>query len=392
MLLKIIKGWFFILDSNNCSEFVNNFMWGYKKDDNFGFYWLLKKTETNIIFQSSTISPCLCYYKDDNYWAISNSLFYLEKHLIKQNKKLTLNKTWSYWENKIEKPIIFGSYSNNVNNYNITKFNEINLFDLTEFPCIDILKRELVIKKKELSCFMLNLKDSFDLINSWLNDWRQWTRDNMPDFELSGGIDCTLLYLLFNNGLTKCNINIFENINNDYNQYIKYQHEYLFIQDIAKKLHLPYVVYNNITDHWINDEEPSEVYNEFFYGISITVRGLNRNLKKNVNVVSGSCAAVFKYPKYLSSIKYFIFIRRFIMTQFIAKYYLYNIKTMLPYLDNRLLKIHFDDTLLLHIILILKYNKDLLKFNFIKADEIYTVEEKYKNLIEKANKIIDENN
>ena len=224
---KLIEENFFIIDSYNLND-VKSHLYGFtvSKDgiltDNYyknlgeyqdpepqGVFVMIRKTKNKIIINQDFYGSYGLYIyenKNTNYFALSNSFFYLEEYLVgKQN--ISFNK--DYADNLILTPLWSFSLDQ-------TLINEIYQIASNTFVIIDIKKKVFkiyYIDYKE-NTIQLESEEGLKIIDKWVDKWGYILRSlkeqtNFMSFELSGGFDTRiLLSLLLNSGINSSDLNI----------------------------------------------------------------------------------------------------------------------------------------------------------------------------------------
>lgn len=217
---KIIKENFFVIDSNNLKK-VKSHMYGYSISkegiltDNYykkikkyndpkpeGVYILIRKIKNKIYINQDfygSIGLYLYESKETGYFAISNSFFLLEEHLIgKEN--FTLNKDYA------DDFIIEGLCTPSINE---TLVNEITKIPPNVIIIINIDKKcysYYYIDYKE-NTIPLNSKEGLNIIDKWVDKWGYIIRSlkkqtNNIYSDLSGGFDTRMvLAMILNSGV-----------------------------------------------------------------------------------------------------------------------------------------------------------------------------------------------
>ncbi len=329
--MEIFENNFFILDKNNWQNFKEPFFYGYKKDDNLDFSVKITRENNNIIFNTSYLPPCIIYYRTKNYWAISNSLYYLEEYLRAKNYELTENSDFKRLSNDFTKSPSRIAYA--FIPEETTKFNEIKLLKLLDYIVIDNGEFEIKTKTNIFVNTNFNLDDFYI---SYIN-FVQNNRNNLL-FKVSGGLDSVLLYFLFGKKFNSRIIN-YESINNlPKDEKIITSDRSCFLR-LVKDFQLNnYCLINNISDKY-SDYDNYDLNKAFFYGIAKTWRACNIKYYFSDIIITGSASEYFSDSRYnqLPILTYLKIIRKTIIQQFIAEWYLHKSKNFPIFLDYRLL-------------------------------------------------------
>lgn len=212
---------FFVIDSNNCKN-IKGKLYGFVLSDNkltafkdnynkhiekkeYGTYInIIKEDEKLIIEQDAIGSYGLFIYQKDNYFAISNSFYYLVLYLQK-NKKLTIDiDCYHYFMLEI------------MSSRSITKtlIEEISQIDKDIKITIDIntLTINLERDKHQSHIYDIDSKECFEILDKWFSKYCSLIlflnkTKNFIEMTLSGGKDSRLILTMFNylNLLSKIN-------------------------------------------------------------------------------------------------------------------------------------------------------------------------------------------
>ncbi|WP_461461057.1 ABC transporter ATP-binding protein [Methanobrevibacter sp.] len=210
---KYYENEFFIIDSNNIDS-INSKLYGFAisgteiiqnqeitsdfNNIDYGIFINLKVNDDEIIItQDFNGSYTLYLFKEDNYFAISNSFWKLVEH-IKDNFNLSVNEDFAkslFKRNNIH------SFS-----YNNTLVNEINSIDRNQIIHINKKTNELSFEQidYEESTVDINSKEGLKLLDSWFNRWIQILRSlkektNNINFNLTGDIPSRVIFSILLN-------------------------------------------------------------------------------------------------------------------------------------------------------------------------------------------------
>lgn len=243
------KDEFFIIDSNNLDK-INSKLYGFcihntkiiqneeiTQDFNFldyGVFINVNVTDNEIkIYQDFNGSYGIYLFKDDNYFAISNSFWKLVEYL-KSNYQLSVNEDFTKSRFLRDKLYSFS--------YNDTFINEIELLPRNIIFHINKENSKYYFEEidYEESTIELNSKEGLELLDNWFNKWVKILRalkekTNNISFDLSGGIASrVILSILLNSDidLNKVQINsLTDSINN-------HQKDLKIANEIAKEIGL----------------------------------------------------------------------------------------------------------------------------------------------------------
>ncbi|MGN0093009.1 MAG: hypothetical protein ACI37V_01005 [Methanobrevibacter sp.] len=200
---------FFVIDSNNLDK-VKTRLYGYMlseneiiqnenlKDDieisSDGLYILIQNQNNLIrIFQDYNGSMGLYYYKNDNYFAISNSFLKLVEYL-KNIKKITLNKDYA-------NSFMASGFCSMV--YKETLINEIEAIPRNYIININKDNKEVNFEKidYEEKTIPINSVEGLKTLDKWFYKWIKIIRkikskSNHLAFELTGGFDSRMIFTL----------------------------------------------------------------------------------------------------------------------------------------------------------------------------------------------------
>lgn len=200
---------FFVIDSNNLYK-VKTRLYGYmiceneiiqnenlKKDieiSSDGLYILIQNQNNLIrIFQDYNGSMGLYYYRNDNYFAISNSFLKLVEYL-KNIKKITLNKDYA-------NSFMASGFCSMV--YKETLINEIEAIPRNYIININKDNKEVTFEKidYEEKTIPINSIEGLKTLDKWFYKWIEIIRkikseSNHMVFELTGGFDSRMIFTL----------------------------------------------------------------------------------------------------------------------------------------------------------------------------------------------------
>lgn len=241
---KLYGNQFFVIDSNNIN-LINNQLYGFilieneviqdvnlvnsEKITGEGTYIYFDVSEDSIsIYQDFNGSYGLYLYKNEDYFAISNSFLKLVEHL-KDSFNLTLN--WNYAHALISSGLC--SYI-----YEETLINEILSIPRNYIIHIDKLKKTVnyeIIDYGEHSV-KLNSKEGLDILDKWFYKWVNILRSikkktNNIIIDLSGGFDSRMTFILAlcsNIDLNKVKVNSIDN-----KTHTHHQEDFLIASEIA---------------------------------------------------------------------------------------------------------------------------------------------------------------
>ena len=203
---------FFIIDSNNLSN-TKEKLYGYVfQDDEFifdaeklkslqkpiselGVYIYIKKEDDTIkIYQDYNGSYGLYLYKENDYFAISNSFMYLLDY-IKKNHKISFNKAYSD---------VLLSSGTGTRTYGETLINEIKQLDRSTILTIDMKTKDISIQYKDYKerTVDINSKEALEILDNWYLKYTGLIRKLYKDgknilVDLSGGYDSRMTFSLF---------------------------------------------------------------------------------------------------------------------------------------------------------------------------------------------------
>lgn len=213
---------FFVIDSNNCKD-IESKLYGFvlqdtniiafKKDYNkhiekkeYGAYInIIKENEKLIIEQDFLGCYGLFIYQKDNYFALSNSFFYLVLYLV-QNKILTIDV--SYMNYLMVQSLTTLSITR-------TPVKEINQLDKDIQIIIDTNTSAIEFKRDKLpkQIYPIDSKETFEILDKWFSKYCSliqslYNTANNVETTLSGGKDSRAVLTLFYhlNLLSKINI------------------------------------------------------------------------------------------------------------------------------------------------------------------------------------------
>ena len=382
----------FVIDKNNYKE-QKDLFFGYKIIDDNGF-WLQVKWINNVLnISSSFVSPIIAIYKYKDYWAISNSIYFLTQYIQQLNMPLTIDK-------EVSELIDSVWYSVNYIQ-DKTYYKEITI--LPNFINIKITDGNIEINEIPNTLQSIDLEDSEHIFRKWYNRYskflNQLSNDNsIIKIELSGGRDSRISFVL----AYQNNINISEIIS------YKKKHAYRLSQNTFSS---DYVISNNILkkfnkDHLLNiDILTTDKYIDlpihpcllFHYGNTnrinskLTVKeelnslGKRRIRDKKVYFLTGNASECYSQYNYNNQFLLGWVRRRTINGALTAKYTGDKIIIM-PFLDKDLLSVSCNDLNLVQCIIYKKFFPYLLEFPFTNgADDYYYFSE---DTLKKADDII----
>ena len=151
----------FIIDSHNYLKTPEYKLFGYKifEDDVDGIFLEVTNKNNVINIKGGSICPVIVLYRNDSYWAVSNSVYWLEKHLINLGYSLTKNKYFEDLNNSAKSSFSF--------NYpeTITMFNEINITPLNSY--IKIENGNLQVIEIENKLFTKSIYKNYSDLYLW---------------------------------------------------------------------------------------------------------------------------------------------------------------------------------------------------------------------------------
>jgi len=206
---------FFFIDSNNIDN-IESKLYGFciTKNDNEislynninkeinGCYINVKKIDNDIYINTDDFSSLyIFYYIENDYFALSNSFYLLLENLKKNNKRVTINK--SYIEQFIQSPLHSHSLFN-------TLINEILILPFGKNIKISNNNLEFVDKDINIQSINLLSEKGMSIINNWINKWTNIMKailnsNYFTEIDLSGGYDSRVIFSLAYN--TKVNLN-----------------------------------------------------------------------------------------------------------------------------------------------------------------------------------------
>lgn len=202
---------FFIIDSENCIDFegklygyaiLENKIIGFQKNYNqhinkseYGTYINIIKEKNQLIIEQDFIG---CYglflYQNEQYFALSNSFFYLVLHLTK-NKKLTLN-------NKFIKYFMLEPLSSM--SITDTAINEIKQIDKDTTIRIDTQNKTIHFTRERSpeNIYDIDSKECFEILDKWFSKYcglihSLYNSGISTELSLSGGKDSRMILTLF---------------------------------------------------------------------------------------------------------------------------------------------------------------------------------------------------
>lgn len=206
---KFFKDEFFVIDSNNLNN-IEDKLYGFMlnggkviQNDNLsemeeittdGTYVYIKNDLNHLtIFQDYGGNYGLYIFKDENYFAISNSFLKLEEYL-KNNHNLTLNEDYaSYFITASMCAAVYGD----------TLINEIETIPHNRIIKINKNDKTIHLEKIDYKRHSINLdsKEGLEILDNWYYKWVDIVRSlkektNNIQFDLSGGYDSRLILLL----------------------------------------------------------------------------------------------------------------------------------------------------------------------------------------------------
>lgn len=220
----LIKNEFFYIDSNNIRD-IESGMYGYSislndnslklstsYEDNIlsGQYIKITKDENNQIFieTDDLSSYYIFYYKNDSFWAVSNSFFTMIEKLKEYQFELTLDKNSinTLMQSAIRTYCMYDTF-----------ISEIKI--VPAFYNIKLSRHimEFIEKKHEIDAVDIDSEEGMSIIDNWISKWQNimynlvssgtWTQ-----IDVTGGFDSrTILSLLYSSGadLSAENVNIY---------------------------------------------------------------------------------------------------------------------------------------------------------------------------------------
>lgn len=250
---------FFVIDSNNCHD-VKGKLYGYVITENqfirnlheynkeianieYGVYVnVLRKKNKIIIQQDYWGSYGLFLYRNQDYFALSNSFLYLANHLYKQNM-LSLDKEYlSYF--------LFDELASL--SFDRTAIAEIKQLRKNCIVYIDTVKKELKeipIRQNEL-IYPLDSKESFEILDKWHNKFSNFFQqliavDQNINVNLSGGFDSRASFTVLAEQLNHLDkVNVFSLTTE------KFKEDFEIANSIAEKYHFK-----------LNNEQKKETIN-----------------------------------------------------------------------------------------------------------------------------------
>lgn len=374
----------FIIDSHNYLKTPEYKLFGYKifEDDVDGVFLEVTNKNNVVNIKGGSICPVVVLYRDDNYWAVSNSVYWLEKHLINLGYTLTKNKDFEDLDNSAKSSFSF--------NYpeTITMFNEINITPLNSY--IKIENDNLEVVKIENKLFTKSIYKNYSDLYLWkdkLDKWFNIHKDDIKNLYLSGGLDSRLLFYL-----TK-----------DYNPTIISKKAKAKIQDevdreLAVKIldTFKYENWKKSLDDLSLDTLPDvseEEQQPFSYGIRFKFdpKPTSAYVSK-VYEIFGTASNVYRHQ--LGDISFVAGnIRRNWYQMSLAKYYTRNIINIYPFLFKELLYLNGEKEDLLHVFLYNMFAKELLDLDipFRTSKDFYKFQDYRSELFSDYRKLIMEN-
>ena len=332
-----INSEFFVIDANNLEK-VSSKLYGFCLDNshivldikdlhkdfgNEGAY-VYVKNDDNIITVKQDFVGCYGIYifRQDDYFAISNSFMYLVDYL-KKNYKLTFNKDYAN-----------AFLSSNLETFSCqeTIINEIVVLERNAIIKINKAKRsmEIIHKNYQENSLEPDSKEFFASLDMWYFKWTKFIRNlkkktNNVMVDLTGGFDSRITFLLFlgaNINLDEIFINsindnlythkkdyeIASKIANHYNFKLNQGNKFITSKSYYKKQDcINIFAYLKMPFHkqmYVNVEKNNSPMYSFngFGGEAIRSYwnyGINGLIKKESNL----CYSMKKYPKILKSIK-----------------------------------------------------------------------------------------
>lgn len=329
----------FVISTKNINQF-NNVFFGKKllSNSNFGnFIKLIIKDNEIKVEESSFVTPPIFYYQSDNFFAISNNLFELKKHLESFNINLSVNQDYI---NNLEDNRL--AYQSDVNN--TSYFKEINIIPA---DCSFVVKNNKIniISKKRFYIDIKN-KESYYIIDKFYNNFNNFIKENLDyniKFCLSGGLDSRILFKLLYN-IT----NNFE-VRNKTKKHPYEKNE--FDGEISNKILLKYPI-KYIKKPFQEIEYKNYNFNKYVFNFNNI-----ETTYKNQMVIQGTASEPFrKNFKTQHNDNYF----------YLKQDYYYDLLNFNfdPYLYSELFRIKISTPDLLNTILYLLYCPEMLDFDF----------------------------
>lgn len=204
-----VKKEFFIIDSNNLEK-VKDKLYGYSVNNgqviingnvnkekvlSEGAFVSISNTNENLIIKQDYLGSYGIYiYRQNDYFAISNSLLYLVEY-VKKNHSITINK--DYINAFLSQDIYSLSYKETI-------INEIQILERNAYLIIDknnkILKTEYIDYKE--NTVKVDSPEFFQILDEWFFKWTGFIRElktktNNLVVDLSGGMDSRIVFILF---------------------------------------------------------------------------------------------------------------------------------------------------------------------------------------------------
>ncbi|MBD5518941.1 MAG: hypothetical protein HDR07_10840 [Lachnospiraceae bacterium] len=201
---------FFVITSENVCRITKSHIYGYcivedrcykncdleneelNIEKGYGSYIYLHKTDTEIeVSGDENGSICIYLYKNDDYWAFSNSFWMLCDEVTKEHQ-ITLDENYAKHYMNVQMASL--SARN-------TLANEIKIVPL--YSIISIKEGKLTIRKfsKEIFSHTIDSEESLSIIDKWIKDWMflidSLVQSGYPvTFDLTGGFDSRVVFAL----------------------------------------------------------------------------------------------------------------------------------------------------------------------------------------------------
>ena len=222
-----------------------------------GCYILIEKENDKIkITQDELSSMYLYYYKECDYWAISNSFYNICKLLNKKGKQITVRNL--YIEQYLHQNL-------HVRSFDKTMSNEI--FFMNSFSTMYLTKTSLDIIEHDAEFETVDIfsKQGICVIDSWIDKWsnviKSFYNSNIKiKIDLSGGFDSRTIFCLAKNAginFNSQNINVYSKIGTTKGLIEHLDDDYNIAEQIANRLNFILNLHNDLfkTSTYKNDSE-----------------------------------------------------------------------------------------------------------------------------------------
>ena len=212
-----------------------------------GAYVYIERTPEQIIITQDFVGSYGIYlYKDNDYFALSNSFLLLVEH-VKTAHKISFNHDYANFFLITELCSVA---------YSETMINEIEVLDRSAIVKIDITQKKLNIDyiDYEENTVELNSKEGLMLLDDWYNKWISIIRSLVSQnsniqIDLSGGIDSRLTFILMLGAGVDLNKIYINSIKDELHTH---KEDFEIASQISNYYHFPLNNTDNLTQHSIN--------------------------------------------------------------------------------------------------------------------------------------------